>query len=170
PAATTTAEAAPTKPAPPATTETSAPVPAAESEPSAPLPVVFDRLRAAAQKHSPSLFPSLQGGELLERGEEHLRIAASNAFHARRLEDRTNELADLCRHFFGRSLRIEIEVAGEPASPPNPLRPGAGSRPADREAARQRRHEALNHPAVNVALEVLQGDIVDIRPLGGRLS
>jgi hypothetical protein len=32
--------------------------------------------------------------------------------------------------------------------------------------AQRRRQEALNHPAVNEALEILQGEIVEIRPLG----
>ena len=29
-----------------------------------------------------------------------------------------------------------------------------------------RRREALNHPAVNSALEILDGEILEIRPLG----
>jgi hypothetical protein len=33
---------------------------------------------------------------------------------------------------------------------------------------RSQRREALNHPSVNAALEILEGEIVDIRPLGGR--
>jgi len=31
---------------------------------------------------------------------------------------------------------------------------------------RQRRREALAHPAVNAALEILGGEVVEIRPLG----
>ena len=30
----------------------------------------------------------------------------------------------------------------------------------------KRRQEALNHPKINVALDALEGEIVDIRPLG----
>jgi hypothetical protein len=48
---------------------------------------------------------------------------------------------------------------------------GAASAAAPRAAgpdplAQRRRQEALNHPAVNEALEILQGEIVEIRPLG----
>ena len=36
------------------------------------------------------------------------------------------------------------------------------------EESRRLRQEALNHPLVNTALEVLQADIVEIRPLRAR--
>jgi hypothetical protein len=36
----------------------------------------------------------------------------------------------------------------------------------DDELGRRRRLEALQHPAVNAALEILGGEIVEIRPLG----
>ena len=34
------------------------------------------------------------------------------------------------------------------------------------EEARRRRKDALDHPAVNAALEILEGEILEIRPLG----
>ena len=38
---------------------------------------------------------------------------------------------------------------------------------AAREAERQRKQSALNHPKINAALDVLKAEIVEIRSLGG---
>jgi DNA polymerase-3 subunit gamma/tau len=129
----------------------------AAGDPSAPLPVVFDRLRAFATDRSPHLAAALEGGRLLERSEEGLRIAAPNRFAAQRLGSRSEELQQLCASFFGRGMRVEIETreSGDAGDGPE----------ADPEALRQRRQEALNHPAVGNALEVLEGEIVEIQPL-----
>ena len=130
-----------------------------EPEPGAPLPVVFDRLRGFAGKRSPGLFAALEGGQLLERSEERLRIAVPHRFSAQRLNDRREALEALCAELFGRSLRVEIECEGDAASPD-------GSEGAlDRESVRRLRQEALNDPGVLAALEVLEGEIVEIRPL-----
>jgi hypothetical protein len=40
---------------------------------------------------------------------------------------------------------------------------GAG----DDETVRRRRRDALAHPAVNTVLEILGGEVVEIRPQGG---
>jgi len=37
---------------------------------------------------------------------------------------------------------------------------------ADDEAVRQRRREALAHPAINATLEILGGEVIEIRSLG----
>ena len=36
----------------------------------------------------------------------------------------------------------------------------------DEEDARRRRKAALDHPVVNATLEILEGEILEIRPLG----
>ena len=59
------------------------------------------------------------------------------------------------------SLRVEISEALE-AEQPNP-KPRL-------EESRRLRQEALNHPLVNTALEVLRAEVVEIRPLGGRTA
>jgi hypothetical protein len=55
-------------------------------------------------------------------------------------------------------MRVEIEADGD--QPSNPSGP-------DAESLRRLRQEALNHPAVNAAVEILEGEIVEIRPIGG---
>jgi len=120
---------------------------------------VFDRLRAFAQDANRGLFAALEGGRLVARTEETLRIALPSAIAVRRLEGRIAELAGVCERFFGKALRVVLEADGPAAEPA--ARP-AGADPL----AQKRRQEALNHPAVNQALEILEGEILEIRPLG----
>jgi hypothetical protein len=119
---------------------------------------VFDRLRALAGHTQPGLFAVLDGGSLLERSEDRLRFDIPQPFSARRLRDKLPALEALCERFFGRPMGVEIECPGETRERAN----------ADEEVEvqRQRRQQALNHPAVHTALEVLEGEIVEIRPLG----
>jgi len=55
---------------------------------------------------------------------------------------------------------VEIECDADEPAP-------AAARSAESDLGRRRRQEALDHPAVNDALEILGGEIVEIRPLGG---
>ena len=128
----------------------------------APLAVVMDRLRVFAQNENRGLFASLDEAVLLERREGFVKLAVGAAFHRKRLQDREDELAETCGRFFGASTRVEI-VAAAPGNGGHPR-----SAPDRREDERRRRQEALNHPKINVALEALQAEIVDIRPLGGK--
>jgi DNA polymerase-3 subunit gamma/tau len=123
----------------------------------APPAVVFDRLRGFAGRENPGLYAALEGGELVERDAGRLRIRVPTRFSAQRLEDRRAALEAACARFFGAPLRVEIEAAPEP---------GDGGGRADPEIARQRRQRALNHPAIHTALEILDAEIVEIRPLG----
>jgi DNA polymerase-3 subunit gamma/tau len=127
----------------------------------APLDQVFDRLRAFAQEENRGLFAALEGGRLIGRTEQTLRISLPSAIAVRRFEARMDELTAVCERFFGHPLRVVMETEG-----------AGGARPATQAAgpdpdAKRRRQEALNHPAVNQALEILKGEIVEIRPLGG---
>ncbi|MEN8161498.1 MAG: hypothetical protein ABFS41_15620, partial [Myxococcota bacterium] len=133
----------------------------AELGPGAPLDQVFDRLRAFAQEANRGLFAALEGGRLTGRTEQTLRIALPSAIAMRRLEGRMEELTGVCERFFGHPLRVVLEAEGA-ASATSGTR-AVGPDPG----AKRRRQEALNHPAVNQALEILQGEIVEIRPLGG---
>jgi DNA polymerase-3 subunit gamma/tau len=125
----------------------------------APLAVVFDRLRAFAGRESRGLAAALAGGRLAERTPERIRIAAPSRFAAERLADRREALEATCARFFGCPVRVEIETRSD-APPPI-------ARPEDREAARRLRERALEHPALDTALEVLEAEIVDIRPAPG---
>jgi len=156
-AGSTAAPKAESSPAAPATSDR-----AAEHEvpdESAPLPVVFDRLRAFIGREQPRLAAALEGGKLLERESGRLRIAVPNRFAAQRLGGRRDIVEDLCSRFFGAPTRVEVEMqsAGSPGGGPK----------SDPEAARLLRQRALNHPAIGAAVETLEGEITEIRPLGG---
>jgi hypothetical protein len=56
-------------------------------------------------------------------------------------------------------VRVELEIADDAGS-------ASEAREASKEAGAARRREALDHPAVNAALEILDGEILEIRPLG----
>ncbi len=126
---------------------------------SAPPEVVFDRLRAMARETNPGLFAVLEAGRLVERSDDRLRVALPEGFGARRLKERIDALEARCARFFGRPVRVEIETWSEQsAEPPRPA--------ADPKLLRRQRQSALQHPAVNDALRILGGEIVEIRPLG----
>jgi DNA polymerase-3 subunit gamma/tau len=150
-------------PAPSAATLASDAEPAPElGEPAgdAPLPVVFDRLRSFAQQANRGLFAALEGGCLVERSAETIRIALPSTIALRRLEARLAELSAVVERFFGAPRRVLLEAEGAPGEP---APRSSGPDPS----AQRRRQEALNHPVVNQALEILAGEIVEIRPLGG---
>jgi DNA polymerase-3 subunit gamma/tau len=140
------------------------PAPAEPAPPSdapgigATLDVVFDRLRARVREQDPGLFAVLQGTRLEAREPGRLRFQAPNAFARQRLEGRSTDLETVCGGFFGEPTRIEVTELAQSEQP--------STRP-QREDARRLRQEALNHPLVNTALEVLEAEIVEIRPLSG---
>jgi len=114
-----------------------------------------------AGRGNPGLFAALEGGRIAARDGEHLRVAVPQRFSARRLEDRREALEAVCTQFFGHPMRLEIEVEGAGAH---------GSGPGtelDAESIRRLRQKALEHPAVNAAIEIFGGEIAEIRPLGG---
>jgi hypothetical protein len=148
---------------PPTPVAVAPPEPEADlSEPAAdaPLPLVFDRLRSFAQEANRGLFAALEGGRLAGRSDDTIRIALPSALAVRRLESRLRELEAVVERFFGGPRRVVLESDGGAAE--------AAPRPAGPDPlAQRRRQEALNHPAVNQALEILQGEILEIKPLSG---
>jgi DNA polymerase-3 subunit gamma/tau len=126
-----------------------------------PLAAILDRLRAFARSAEPGIYAALDGAELIERSPELLRIRVPERFAARRLREKQDVVDALAASFFGRATRVVFEAAPGP-SPGEP-----GDDPSGTDAARQRRQEALNDPAIGRALEILGADIVEIRPLGG---
>ena len=127
----------------------------------APLEVVFDRIRGLAKTENRALFAALEGGRILERTTAGLRIGVPEGFAAARLEARREGVEAVCTRLFGRPIAVCIEPLQQPSAATK------APAPIDSEIARQRRQAALNHPSVNVAMEVLGGEIVDIRPVGG---
>ena len=134
--------------------------------PEAPPDVVLDRLRVFAQKENRGLFASLSEARLIERENGFLKLEVSAPFHRKRLQDNLAEFERICQRFFSRPTRIEINEAKTPHSRDG-QKSGTSSQ-SKREAERQRRQTALNHPKINVALEALKAEIVDIRPIGGK--
>jgi len=136
----------------------SASSPPAGVDEDAPAEVIFDRLRDFAGEFHSGLLAPLEGGLITEREPDRITIAVPTAFSAKRLNHKRSQLEQACARFFGRTLQVEIEtVHGDEA--------GGGARTEDSEAVRLRRQQTLNHPAVRTALDVLGGEIVEIRPL-----
>jgi len=124
----------------------------------APPEVVFDRLRNFAGEFHSGLLTPLEGGQITQRTPNRIAIAVPTAFSAKRLNHKRNQLEQACTQFFGNTMQVEIETmsSGEVAS---------AARAEDSEAVRARRQQTLEHPAVRTALDVLGGEIVEIRPL-----
>jgi DNA polymerase-3 subunit gamma/tau len=156
--------AEPADPQPPRASDAAAtaPAPTAAASPDAPLEVVYDRLAAFAQQENRGLFAALAGGRLVAREPGRLRIRLASTIAARRLAARGRDLEAVCERFFGEPVRVELESDSGDAAPGRARASGA----ADDAAARRRKQRALDHPGVNAALEVLGGEIVEIRPLG----
>jgi len=129
--------------------------------PELPREAVFDRLRVFAQRENRGLFAALEGGRLTHWDGERLRLVVTSGIGARRLFERRADLAAVCERFFDRPVRVELEIESDGAEE------AARGRQASAEEGTARRRAALNHPALNAALEILDAEIVEIRPLGG---
>jgi DNA polymerase-3 subunit gamma/tau len=136
----------------PVPTETRADTP----DPSA-LPLL-DRLRALASERDRALGAALDGVVLGDRTETSLVLQTAQPFAAHRLERRRADLEAVCARLFGRPMRVTI------AAPTGDARSSGAA--ADDEAVRQRRRDALAHPAINATLEILGGEVIEIRSLG----
>ena len=146
-----------------AVVEEAPPLPGDDDAPSeaaagAPAGAIFDRLRAFTQDVNPGIYAALEGGRIAERSAGQLALVVP-AFGARRLRERQSALEELAGRFFGEPLRVQISEQGAPGSA------GAAAGP-DTEALRLRRQAALKNPGVARALEILDGEVVEIRPLG----
>ncbi len=130
--------------------------PAETAEPSA-LPLL-DRLRALAAERDRALGAALDGVVLGDRSETSLTLRTAQPFATHRLERRRADLEAVCARLFGRPMRVVIT---------GPTGDGrASGAAADDEAVRQRKREALAHPAINATLEILGGEVIEIRSLG----
>jgi DNA polymerase-3 subunit gamma/tau len=157
------ASPAESQPAPTPTPTPTAPVPAAEgagTDGDSKLPAFFDRLRTIAGKGNPGLYAALENGRIIEHGDGHLRIAVPQRFSAQRLEDRRGALEAACARLLGHATSVEIEAEAGAS------RPDSEALASDPESIRRLRRQALEHPAVNTAIETFDAEIVEIRPLG----
>jgi hypothetical protein len=102
---------------------------------------------------------------LLERNDRQMRIFTPELFAAERLRDRLESLEAVCSEFFGRPIRVQIETTDPDARAESAT--ATGAKPAlTGEALRKLRQRALQNPAVNRAVEILDGEIIEIRPTG----
>jgi len=124
---------------------------------------VLDRMRSIAKETNQPLYHSLESVRLLERSASHLHFGANSTFHTKRLEDRRDELEAVCQRFFGKPMRIEISQTDEASHAGD----AAAAANNDREMDRQRKQAALNHPAINLVLKKMRGEIVEIQALEG---
>lgn len=125
----------------------------------APPATLFDRFRAKALEVDRSKFASMAGATLVAIEGDTIRIGTDAAFHVERLRKRQADLEALASRLFGKPTRIHIEISAPEAA--------REQSQAAREQDRRRRQEALNSEPVNLAIEVLDAEIVEIRPLGG---
>jgi len=120
---------------------------------------LFERLCSFVVQEDRGLGAALQAGRLVEREGAQLRIAVSEPFAAHRLERRRVDLESLLERFFAAPTRLEVI---------GPERVTQVGEPRDEQERRARlRREALDHPTVNRTLEILGGEVLEIRPLGG---
>ena len=127
--------------------------------------VVLDRLRGFIGKNHPGLVAALEGGKLLERDDQHMRVFVEEPFAAQRLRDRLESLETACAEFFGHPIRVQIETTEANAEAGSGAATGARAALTG-EALRELTQRALKNPAVNRAVEILDGEIVEIRPTG----
>lgn len=159
PAAQAAPPASPPAPSSAAATPQQPPAPIPPEDGRAPLPVILDRLRARARDANPGIYAALEGGQLTSLDEGVLQIEHPERFAASRLTEKADQVAAIASEMFGRPTRVEIRQAGES--------PNRGERPADAaDAMRRMRAGALNDPGVGRALEILDAEIVEIRPAG----
>lgn len=123
------------------------------------LGTVFDRLRAFAEERNRGLFAGLEGGTLLEKKNGRLRISLPGGIASQRICARKADLEAVCEQFFSRRTEIDIDVS--------PMK--AATETDDPEIQnvqnRETRKAALRHEAINSALNILEAEIVEIRPL-----
>ncbi len=120
---------------------------------------LFDRLRAKALDLDRGRYASLEAAEVRSIEGNTIVLNVGAAFHVERLRARIDDLEAIASELFGQRVKIEIELnAAESQQQENSN---------TREQTRKRRQEALNSEPVNLAIEVLDAEIVEIRPLGG---
>jgi DNA polymerase-3 subunit gamma/tau len=124
----------------------------------APPATLFDRLRAKALDLDRGRYASLEAAELLSIEGNTIALRVGAAFHVERLRSRITALEAIAAELFSQPVKITVELDGTSATQED-----SGE---TREQARKRRQDALNSEPVNLALKILDAEIVEIRPLG----
>ena len=119
---------------------------------------LFDRLRTKALEADRSRFASLEGAEVVSIKGNLIELGVPGSFHVERLKARIGDLEALAETLFNQPVRISVSLRSDGAR--------ADEDSASREQTRKQRQAALNSEPVNLAIEVLEAEIVEIRPLG----
>jgi hypothetical protein len=126
----------------------------------APPAVLFDRLRAKALELDRARHASLEHAECLAVEGNLMRLSVATSFHVERVRARGSELEVIATGLLGRVMRIQVELQA--------VKTQAEESAESRERSRRQRQEALNSEPVNLAIEILDAEIVEIRPLGDK--
>jgi hypothetical protein len=121
--------------------------------------LLFERLRARALEVDRARHASLEHAECIGIEGQRMRILVATSFHTERVRSRCAELEAMATALFGRPMRLQVDL--RPATQ-------AAESADQRERARQQRQRALNSDAVNLAIEILDAKLVEIKPLGER--
>lgn len=124
----------------------------------APLPVIFDRLLARARERNRGIHAALEGGCLLAFEAGELCVQVPEAFACARLKEKREELAALASEMFGRPTSVAVQLSAQPE-------PHADGDEAPEKLRRALHDEVLKDPGVLRAIDILNAEIVDIRPL-----
>jgi len=119
---------------------------------------IFDRFRAKALEADRSRYASLEGTELISIEGNTIALKVSAPFHAERLRSRIHDLEAFAENLLGQPTRITVEICTDGSS--------QEATSELREHSRKQRQAALNSEPVNLAIEILDAKIVEIRPLG----
>jgi DNA polymerase-3 subunit gamma/tau len=119
---------------------------------------IFDRFRAKALETDRSRYASLEGTELISIKGNTIALGVSAPFHLERLRSRIADLEVFAGNLLGQPTRITVEI-----STARSLQDESSD---TKEHSRKRRQDALNSEPVNLAIEILDAKIVEIRPLG----
>ena len=126
---------------------------------------VWQKILARVRIEKPSLAPSLEKAESVSIGDHEVRIGynESDTFIVAMLQEKgwSHFLRKLCRDLLGPKLRVSVALIekGPTASPKKPANP-AGKNVAPE---RNIRREAMESPIVQEAIEIFNGELVEVR-------
>ncbi len=129
-----------------------------------------ERWRAAVEdlaKESPALAPALKQAALVALGPTELRVRFSpGSSYPALVERRRADAERALSRFFGRTLRLQVEIGPAPQAAPEAGAPIAAVEAAEREARSARlREAAAAHPGIQDAARALGAEIEGIDEL-----